>query len=166
MISLSLPVEGTGKLMANVEEEVLARMTERGQTLAVAETTVGGMISARIIAVPGASRVYVAGIIPYRGTAKSQVLGVPPEATAAGGVSAAMALAMAQRARELFGTDFAVAETGAAGPGGTRAGLVFIAVAGPNGFERVEERHFEGDRQAVQSQITDTALGLLLQTLS
>ena len=152
--------------MPSVEEEVLAKMTERGQTLAVAETTVGGLISARIIGLPGASRIYVAGIIPYRGTAKSQVLGVPPEATAAGGVSAPMALAMAQRARELFGTDYAVSETGAAGPGGTRAGLVFIAVAGPNGQEEVEEHHFDGDRRSVQNQIAEASLALLLKTLS
>ena len=151
--------------MPSLEEQVLATMTERGLTLSVAETTVGGLISARIIALPGASRVYVAGIIPYRGTAKSQVLGVPPEATAAGGVSAPMALAMAQRARDLFVTDYAVAETGAAGPGGARAGLVFIATAGPDGGQ-VEERHFEGDRLAVQRQIADASLEMLLKALS
>jgi PncC family amidohydrolase len=152
--------------LPSLEEEILGRMTERGHTLAVAETTVGGLISARIIALPGASRVYVAGIIPYRGTAKSQVLGVPPEATAAGGVSAPMALAMAKRARELFGTDYGLSETGAAGPGGTRAGLALIAVAGPSGQEVVEERRFEGDRQNVQSQIADASLALLLKALS
>ena len=151
--------------MPTLEEQVLTTMTERGLTLSVAETTVGGLISARIIALPGASRIYAAGIIPYRGTAKSQVLGVPPEATAAGGVSAPMALAMARRSRELFGTDYGLAETGAAGPGGTRAGLVFIAVAGPNG-EQVEERHFDGDRLAVQQQIADASLELLLKALS
>jgi PncC family amidohydrolase len=150
----------------SLEEQILAIMSERGLTLSVAETTVGGLISARIIALPGASRIYVAGIIPYRGTAKSQVLGVPPEATAAGGVSAPMALAMAQRARDLFGTDYGLSETGAAGPGGTRAGLVFIAVAGPNGLEQVEEHHFEGDRHSVQNQIADASLALLLKTLS
>jgi nicotinamide-nucleotide amidase len=152
--------------MPSVEEQVLAVMTERGKTLAVAETTVGGMISARIIGLPGASRIYVGGIIPYRGTAKSQVLGVPPEATAAGGVSAPMALALARRARELFGTDYGISETGAAGPGGTRAGLVFIGAAGPEGQEEVEEHHFEGDRRAVQDQITEASLALLLRILA
>lgn len=152
--------------MASVEEQVLTTMTERGQTLAVAETTVGGLISARIIALPGASRIYVGGIIPYRGTAKSQVLGVPPEATAAGGVSAPMALAMAKRARELFGTDYGISETGSAGPGGTRAGLVFIGAAGPNGQEEVQEHHFEGDRHSVQNQIAEASLVLLLKTLA
>src|SRR3972149_7253373 len=137
-----------GGAMPTLEEQVLTTMTERGLTLSVAETTVGGLISARIIALPGASRIYAAGIIPYRGTAKSQVLGVPPEATAAGGVSAPMALAMARRSRELFRTDYGLAQTGAAGPGGTRAGLVFIAGAGPSG-EAVAGRHFAGDGLAV-----------------
>jgi nicotinamide-nucleotide amidase len=152
--------------MPSLEEQVLTIMTERGLTLAVAETTVGGLISARIIALPGASRIYVGGIIPYRRSAKTEVLGVPGEATAQGGESVPMALAMAARARELFGTDYAVAETGWAGPGGSRAGTVFIATAGPDGKQEVEERKFEGDRQAVQRQIADASLELLLKSLS
>jgi nicotinamide-nucleotide amidase len=152
--------------MPSIEEQILAIMTERGITLAVAETTVGGAISARIMAIPGASRVYVGGIIPYRRSAKVDVLGVPPEATAEGGESVPMALALATRSRDLFGTDYAVSETGWAGPGGARAGTVFIATAGPDGKHDVEERHFTGDRQAVQRQITNAALELLLKTIT
>lgn len=153
----------------SLEERVLEALVAAGATLAVAETTVGGQISARLISISGSSRAYIGGLIPYHRQPKVRVLGVPEDTLQRhGSVSAEAARAMAERVRELFGTDWGLAETGMAGPGGSAerpAGLVHIAVAGPGGVLLHAEHRFSGDRRSVQHQITEAALALLLQAL-
>ena len=117
---------------------VLALLRQRGQTLAVAESCTGGGIGAALAAVPGASDGFLGGVIAYANAIKQAVLGVPAELLDRhGAVSDAVALAMAQGARQLTGATWAIAVTGIAGPGGGTAekpvGLVHIAIAGPNG---------------------------------
>ncbi len=117
---------------------VLALLRQRGQTLAVAESCTGGGIGAALAAVPGASDGFLGGVIAYANAVKQAVLGVPAELLERhGAVSDAVALAMAQGARELTGATWAIAVTGIAGPGGGTAekpvGLVHIAIAGPDG---------------------------------
>ena len=117
---------------------VLELLRQGGQTLAVAESCTGGGIGAALAAVPGASDVFLGGVIAYADAVKQGLLGVPAELLAAhGAVSDPVAQAMAQGARRATGAHWAIAVTGIAGPGGGSAekpvGLVHIAVAGPDG---------------------------------
>lgn len=117
---------------------VLERLRQRRQTLAVAESCTGGGLGAALAAVPGASEVFLGGVIAYANAVKQGLLGVPAELLAAhGAVSDPVAQAMAEGARRATGADWALAVTGIAGPGGGSpekpVGLVHIAVAGPDG---------------------------------
>jgi nicotinamide-nucleotide amidase len=117
---------------------VLGLLRQRGQTLAVAESCTGGGLGAALAAVPGASEVFLGGVIAYANAVKEVLLKVPADVLAAqGAVSDPVAQAMAEGARRATGADWALAVTGVAGPGGGSAekpvGLVHLAVAGPDG---------------------------------
>ena len=117
---------------------VLQRLRERGETLALAESCTGGGIGAALAAVPGASDVFLGGVIAYANAVKQALLGVPAGLLEAhGAVSDPVALAMAEGARRATGATWAIAVTGIAGPGGGSAdkpvGLVHIAIACPTG---------------------------------
>jgi nicotinamide-nucleotide amidase len=117
---------------------VLGLLRQRGQTLAVAESCTGGGLGAALAAVPGASEVFLGGVIAYANAVKEGLLKVPADVLAAqGAVSDPVAQAMAEGARRATGADWALAVTGVAGPGGGSAekpvGLVHLAVAGPDG---------------------------------
>lgn len=120
-------------------ESVLVRLlAARGETLAVAESCTGGFVANRITNVPGASAVFLAGLVTYSNTAKQAFLGVRAETLAAhGAVSEAVAREMAEGARQRTGATYALATTGIAGPTGETpgksVGTVFIALAGPRG---------------------------------
>ena len=128
--------------------EIIARaivhlLTKQKKTLALAESCTGGFIASQITDVPGASKVFLGGIVSYSNTAKQKFLGVRARTLAQhGAVSEAVARQMAEGARKKFDADFAIAVTGIAGPtGGSQAkpiGTVFIAIAGP--FETLVER--------------------------
>ena len=118
----------------NVETALVRLLTERGLTLATAESCTGGMIGQRITAVSGASAVYLGGFVTYRNEIKISQLGVDPATIAAHTeVSAETAAEMAAGARARLGADIGIATTGYAGPtGGTEenpVGTVFVAVA-------------------------------------
>jgi nicotinamide-nucleotide amidase len=117
-----------------LETVIVRRLTERRQTLALAESCTGGYIANRITNVPGASVVLLAGVVSYSNEAKQRFLGVQAETLAAhGAVSEPVAREMAEGARKTTGADFALAVTGIAGPGGGSeakpVGTVFIALA-------------------------------------
>jgi nicotinamide-nucleotide amidase len=146
--ALLAPVEAeirarTGSLCYGCDDDslasvVLAALRQRGQTLAVAESCTGGGLGAALAAVPGASDVFLGGVIAYANSVKQQLLGVPAGTLAVhGAVSDPVALAMAEGTCRVTGADWAIAVTGVAGPGGGSAdkpvGLVHIAVAGPQG---------------------------------
>jgi nicotinamide-nucleotide amidase len=175
--ALLAPVEAelrarTGSLCFGSGEEslasvVLERLRQRGESLAVAESCTGGGIGAALAAVPGASQVFLGGVIAYADGVKRQVLGVPADLLARhGAVSDPVATAMAEGARRLTGSSWGVAVTGIAGPGGGSAakpvGLVHIAVAGPG--ECVSEAvHFGSrrERHAIQALTIGEALNRL-----
>jgi nicotinamide-nucleotide amidase len=115
---------------------VIEKLRQRGETLAVAESCSGGGLGAALTAVSGASDVFLGGVIAYANAVKQGLLGVDPlDLERWGAVSDPVAQAMALGAKRLTGSDWALAITGVAGPGGGSdqkpVGLVHIAVAGP-----------------------------------
>ena len=123
---------------------MVQRLTARKQTLALAESCTGGAIAQRITDVPGASEVFLGGVVSYANSAKETLLGVNPETLRQyGAVSEAVAREMALGARKKFNSDYALAVTGIAGPGGGTpekpVGTVFIALASS---ARVEVKQF------------------------
>jgi nicotinamide-nucleotide amidase len=126
-----------------IEVVVVRLLTERKKTLALAESCTGGCLAHRVTNVPGASVVFMGGLVTYSNEAKQKFLGVRAETLAAhGAVSEAVAREMAGGARSQLGADFAIAVTGIAGPGGGTkekpVGTVFIGLAGE--FGTVVER--------------------------
>ncbi len=153
-----------------VEELVLGLCRARGWTLGVAESCTGGMVAARLTDVPGSSEVFLGGIVAYADEVKRRELGVPAETLAVhGAVSGETAAAMARGVRGLLGADVAVAVTGVAGPGGGTpakpVGLVHAHAEGPDG-DRALELSIPGDRRAVRSRATVTALHLVRRLLA
>jgi nicotinamide-nucleotide amidase len=153
-----------------VEALVLDLCRERGLTLATAESCTGGMVAERLTSVPGASDVFVGGIVAYSNELKLRELAVPERVLEQhGAVSAETAAAMASGARQRLGADVAVAVTGIAGPGGGRdekpVGLVHLHVTAPDG-EREADFVFPGDRESIRRRATVTALHLARRLLS
>ncbi len=138
-----------------------------GKTLATAESCTGGGIGAALTAVPGSSSVYKGGIISYTNFVKETLLGVDGQMLSReGAVSAPVAKAMAQGARQALDADVAVSVTGLAGPGGDEygnpVGTVYIGYSDENAII-YREFHFTGDRQAVRQQAVTAALKLVLE---
>jgi nicotinamide-nucleotide amidase len=153
-----------------VEEMVLALCREQGLTLSTAESCTGGLIGARLTEIPGASDVFVGGVIAYANEVKEARLGVPRALLEQhGAVSAEVAESMAKGARAELGADVAVADTGIAGPGGGTAekpvGLVYLAVEGPEG-SRTLRFELPGDRESVRLRATALALHMLRRFLT
>ena len=153
-----------------IEQVVVRLLARQKKTLALAESCTGGLIASRIADVPGASEVFLGGVVSYANPAKEKLLGVLAESLAAhGAVSEAVAREMAAGAREKFGADFALAVTGIAGPGGGSpekpVGTVFIALASAAG---VEAREFLNvwDRATFKQVTATQALEWLRRALS
>jgi nicotinamide-nucleotide amidase len=113
-----------------------ARLKERHETVAVAESSAGGLISAALLAVPGASAYFVAGGVVYTGASKQTLMGVSDGAMAAArAATETHALHLAEAARARLQSDWGIGETGAAGPSGNRygdpPGHSCVGVAGP-----------------------------------
>jgi len=122
--------------LASLGGAVGALLTSRGQTLAIAESSAGGLINAALVAVPGASAYYLGGCVIYTATGREVLAGIGPR-DMAGMRSASQPYAqfLARRVREKLGTTWGLSETGASGPKGNRygdaPGHACIAVAGP-----------------------------------
>ena len=122
-------------------EAVVGRiLTERGETVATAESCTGGLLASRITDVPGSSGYFMGGAVRYTAAAKIDLAGVDPALIAEHGeVSESVAIALARGARQRFGTTYGIGVTGIAGPGGgTEAkpvGTVHIAVAGADSYK-------------------------------
>lgn len=133
---------------------VIIGCDERRLTLSTAESCTGGLIGGALTALPGASRVFIGGVISYSNDVKAHCLGVPVELLVQhGAVSEPVAQAMAEGARMRLQSDLAVAVTGIAGPDGGSAlkpvGLVYTALAYKGGT-CVLRNVFTGDRDAVR----------------
>ena len=142
-------------------------LRERDWTIAVAETTTGGLISARIVSVPGSSAYYERGVIAYSALSKREMLGIDVQMMDTyGAVSAEAACEMAKGVRKVSGADLGLAETGIAGPIRGRSpkpiGTTYIAVAGAEGVI-CEVFHFVGERHAIRDAIADAALKMVIE---
>ena len=149
--------------------KVLRLLNKAQETLAMAESCTGGLVAAHFTKQPGVSEVFYGGLVAYSNHTKIELLNVPGTVIRKhGAVSRPVARAMVLGARRIFGSQWALSVTGIAGPsGGSDAkpvGTVFFAVVGP-GFEKVEKRHFRGNRQSIQKQSMDAVLALLLTGL-
>ncbi len=154
---------GSGSTM--LSSVVVQMLKENGMRLAVAESCTGGLVGARIVAVPGASEVFAGGMICYDDSAKARNLGVPKDVLAeSGAVSEPVARAMVDGVIERFGVDVGVAVTGIAGPtGGTETkpvGTVWLAAA-VSSYSVAEQRWFPGQRDEVRERSAQAALDLV-----
>jgi nicotinamide-nucleotide amidase len=140
-----------------IERILLRLLMERRQTIGTAESMTGGMVSARLTDVPGASAVVKGGVVAYDSELKRKLLDVDDESV----VSTEAAIAMATGARALLGVDVAVSVTGSAGPDPLEkpVGTVIIGVATPNDA-RARELRFTGDRDRIRVFGTVAALHL------
>ena len=150
--------------------EIGELLVARGEKVAVSETTAGGLISARMLSVAGASRWYDGGLVPYAGAHRWEQLGLDREiAREHGAVSPQWVAATAEALKRAMGPAWAVAESGIAGPQGSRrspkpVGSVVMACTGPNGT--VSEEHvFPGTRAEVMTQISQRVLELLREQI-
>jgi len=154
-------------MMTNLSCNVIEKLA--GKTLVTAESCTGGGIGAALTAVPGSSAVYKGGIICYTNWVKQNILGVGESTLAeCGAVSEAVALQMAEGARNVLQADIALSVTGLAGPSGDEygnpVGTVFIGYCDE---QKVYAKKFcfAGDREAVRTQAIKAALKIVLNEL-
>lgn len=145
-------------------------LRRRGETLAVAESSAGGLINAALVAVPGASAYYLGGAIIYTSASREGLLQISTEDMQ--GIRSAtepMARLLAKRVREKLGATWGLAETGAAGPSGNRygdaAGHACIAISGPVEKSLTVETG-SAEREANMDVFARRALELLCAALS
>jgi nicotinamide-nucleotide amidase len=158
------------KDLVPIAEKIAARLIERRQTIAVAESSTGGLISASLLAVPGASAYFLGGGVIYTRDARRILMDIPDEAMKEiRSASEPYAKLLASQIRARFSTDWGLSETGATGPTGNRygdaAGHSCMAVAGPQGEVMTLETG-SNDRLANMHVFASTALNLLLRNLS
>ena len=150
--------------------EVAMLLKQRRETIAVAESSAGGLLSAVLLAVPGASAYFLGGAVVYTRKAREQLLQLPRAAVAGmRSASEPYALLLARTSRERFAASWGLAETGAAGPTGNpygdAAGHSCIAIAGV-AEEAVTLETGSGDRVANMRAFATAALQLLRRQLS
>ena len=156
--------------LSSISASVGALLKQYEQTVAVAESSAAGLISAALVAVPGASAYYLGGTVIYTRVSQRELLRVPDDAMADIRASTeAYALLNARSVRQSLGTAWGLSETGASGPTGNRygddAGHACIAVAGPVGRVITVETG-DSDREANMWTFTRAALDLLEQCVA
>ncbi len=149
-----------------LEKRVILALAEQNKTLALAESCTGGAVASRLVSVPGASRVFLGGVVSYTNAVKHSALGVSEETLARHtAVSAPVAREMAEGARTRLSSDIAVSVTGLAGPGGGTeeipVGRVFLGIATGEGSD-VRKLTLSGNRRRIRRQAVKEALSLIL----
>lgn len=157
-------------VISDLADAIAEQLKARGETIAVAESSTGGLISAALLAVPGASAYYRGGAVVYTPKARAALMNIPREALEGmRSASEPYALLLARTVRENLGSDWGISETGASGPTGNpygdAAGHTCIALAGPLEVAITIETG-ENDRAANMDAFTAAALSLLLKALS
>jgi PncC family amidohydrolase len=157
------------KQLVGIAEQVAAQLIARKQTIAVAESSTGGLISASLLAVPGASAYFLGGAVVYTRDARRILMDIPDDAMKGlRSASEPYAQLLARQMRERFRTDWGLSETGATGPTGNRygdaAGHSCMAVAGGTSEVTTLETG-SNDRPANMHAFAEAALTLLLRNL-
>jgi nicotinamide-nucleotide amidase len=158
------------QLLMPIAAKIAARLIERRETIAIAESSTGGLIAAALIAVPGASAYFAGGAVVYTKAARAALLGIGDADMAGLRPSTEIySLLIAQRVRERHGATWGLGETGASGPTGNRygdlAGHTCLGVAGPT--ERAVTLETASlDRRANMDAFAKRALELLLEVIS
>lgn len=152
------------------EEKLAKILLKKKETLCIAESCTGGLLTHRLTNIPGSSAILRLGIIAYANQAKKKLLKVPSLTIKKyGAVSLPVARLMAQNVRKILPCTWGIGITGIAGPGGGTktkpVGLVYIAVAG-SGKTVAQQYHFKGSRLAIKNQTANQALKMLLCALS
>lgn len=163
-----------GDVIYSLEDDTLENcigklLSKHGKTMSTAESCTGGLIASSITSVPGASEYFLGSVVSYANSVKQEVLGVPQEILMNhGAVSSECVAAMAEGVRNLTGSDFAVATSGIAGPGGGSAekpvGLVWIGVSSQVGTETFR-LVFNSDRKRNIERFTSSALHKMLKKI-
>ena len=152
-----------------LERQVIAALKARGLTLAAAESCTGGLTAKRLTDVPGASAVFLGGVVSYTNGVKERALGVPHDMLEEyGAVSEPVARAMAEGVSRLPCADLALSVTGVAGPDkddrGHDVGTVYIALSAKN-ETTVQLLHLSGGRSAIRAAAADEMFRMLLAYL-
>ena len=152
-------------------EKIAGVLKARRDTIAVAESSTGGLIAAALLAVPGASAYFVGGAVVYTRTARAALLGISDaEMSGMRASTEPYALLCARRVRERHAATWGVGETGATGPTGNRygdaAGHSCIAVVGPAIGRAITLETGSSDRQANMEAFTRRALEFLADTVA
>jgi len=153
-----------------VDQQVLALLSQAGETIAVAESCTGGLVAARLTDLPGSSAAVRGGVVVYSDEAKVALAGVDaPLIAAHGAVSREVAVALADGARGALGADVGVGVTGIAGPGGGSdekpVGLVWLSVGHRDGRRLTRSINVPGGRADVRDRATTVALHLVRRLL-
>jgi nicotinamide-nucleotide amidase len=147
---------------------IIETLRARGESVSVAESLTAGGLGHALTQVPGASEVFFGGVVAYTADVKINLLDVPQELIETHSVvSEEVAIAMANGAREKFGTTWAIATTGIAGPGdykGIREGTVWIAITGP--LQQTLHLQLDSGREGVRQGAISSAIGTFARILS
>jgi nicotinamide-nucleotide amidase len=151
-------------------ERIAAKLKARGETIGIAESSTAGLLSAALLAVPGASAYFMGGAVVYTRTSRAELLRVT-EADLVGITPSTEVYAMlfARKIRERLGTNWTLGETGTAGPTGSRyghnAGHSCVAVIGPNGERSITIETGNSDRWDNMRAFSLAAFDLLEQAI-
>lgn len=153
-----------------IDSAVTDALKEKKLTLSCAESCTGGRISSRLTATSGSSSFYLGSVTAYSNDVKNKILSVKQESLDEfGAVSEVVAIEMARGIKSLTGSSYAIATTGIAGPTGAipnkPVGLVYFAIALPDGSVHTTQSHFFGDRATIIERASSYALTYLYQML-
>lgn len=154
----------------NTARLIIERLKARGETLSIAESCTGGLLGYQFAKIPGASSVFVGGVVSYQNAAKIQILGVEKAVLDAHTpYSNEVVSQMLDGITRLTDSHYAIATSGIAGPdGGTSenpVGSVYIGVKSPSGVLALQRKIFIGNREEIQLQATQCALKMLLEAI-
>ena len=147
---------------------IVARLIDSGETVAIAESLTAGGLGHALTSTPGASQVFLGGVIAYTNSVKEEILGVDHQLIEEFSVvSEEVANAMADGARRKFGAMWGIATTGVAGPGdfqGIPEGTVWIAIRGP--INESLQLQLDGGREAIRTGAISSAIGSFARILN